>query len=553
LRPRGLALGLAVTLVSAGVLVVGPAAPSGALVIVTSPPTEAGLQAAFTTANATPDDVEIDVIGGSGVTASLASGPLVYLGGVGGTHALTMKGGGVTIDQTSANAPVFISISSGLLTLDGMTITGGNLTNTLVAGAAVFSPIGPLTLTNATVRNNTDVSNGAPASILQAGLFGPNATPLTLTNVTVDSNSTTTSGGADDFGIAAASSVAVTNSRFTNNTDTSTAGSPAGGIIDAGPDPSTITNSTFANNTNQATGPGEAFGILFTANTTITGSRFTGNQTASASDEADSTVDVFDLTLSNSTIEANTVTSSDQAFAAVGSGALTMTGSTIDHNTVSSPGGTASGGGVATTSPVTATNSTITDNTASGSVANGGGIDQALSASNLSESTRSRAWGGRHHGFQAQAAPTGVTLVYTTVADNTASTGANLAVSALEIYGTVVASPHGSANCAVSGAVTSNGYNFSDDASCSLQSAGDQQSAGDPKLAAIANAGGPTPTRVPQTGSGLIDAIPVGSCQADGAAGVTTDQRGTPRPQGAGCDIGAVEVAARVVIPRFTG
>jgi hypothetical protein len=552
LRPRVLALGLAVTLVSAGVLVVGSAAPSGALVIITSPPTEAGLQAAFSTANTTPDDVEIDVIGGSGATASLASGPLVYLGGVGGTHALTMKGGGVTIDQTTVNAPVFVSISTGLLTLDGMTITGGNLTNVPIPGAAVFSPQGPLTLTNATVRNNTDVSNFGSASILDAGLFS-GTTPLTLTNVTVDSNSTTTSGSAADFGIAAATSVAITNSRVTNNTDTSTAGSPAGGTIDAGPDPSTITNSTFANNTNQATGAGEAFGIVLTANTTITGSSFTGNQTASASDEADGTLDVFDLTLSNSTIEANTVTSSDQAFAPVFPDTLTMTGSTIDHNTVSSPGGTASGGGVATTSPVTATNSTITDNTASGSVANGGGIDQALSGSSLSESTRSRAWGGRHHGFQAQVSPTGVTLVYTTVVDNTASTGANLAVSALEIYSTVVASPHGSANCAVSGAVTSNGYNFSDDASCSLQSTGDQQNAGDPKLAAIANAGGPTPTRVPLTGSGLIDAIPVGSCQADGAAGVTTDQRGTPRPQGAGCDIGAVEVAARIVIPRFTG
>jgi hypothetical protein len=551
LRPRVLALGLAVALVGAGGLVVGAAAPSGALVVITSAPTEAGLQAAFSTANTTPDDVEIDVVGGSGATATLTSGPLVYFGGVGGTHALTVKGGGVTIDQTAVNSPVFVSVSTGLLTLDGMTITGGNLTGP-IPGAAVFSPVGPLTLTNATVRNNTDVASFGSASILDAGLF-TGTTPITLTNVTVDSNSTTTSGGAADFGIAAATSVAISNSRFTNNTDTSTAGSPAGGTIDAGPDPSTITNSTFANNTNQATGTGEAFGIVLTANTTITGSSFTGNQTASAVDEADGTLDLFDLTLSNSTIEANTVTSSDQAFAAVFPDKLTMTGSTIDHNTVSSPGGTASGGGVATTRPVTATNSTITDNTASGSVANGGGIDQALNASDLSESTRSSAWGGRHHGFQAQASPTGVTLMYTTVVDNTASTGANLAVSSLDLFGTVVASPHGSANCAVSGAVTSNGYNFSDDASCSLLSAGDQQNAGDPKLAAIASAGGPTPTRVPETGSRLIDAIPVGSCQADGAAGVATDQRGVRRPQGAGCDIGAVEVVPPVVVPRFTG
>ena len=48
--------------------------------------------------------------------------------------------------------------------------------------------------------------------------------------------------------------------------------------------------------------------------------------------------------------------------------------------------------------------------------------------------------------------------------------------------------------------------------------------------------GGSTPSRVPVVGSVLIDAVPasVGSC-----GGV--DQRGVVRPQGAGCDIGAVE------------
>jgi hypothetical protein len=42
----------------------------------------------------------------------------------------------------------------------------------------------------------------------------------------------------------------------------------------------------------------------------------------------------------------------------------------------------------------------------------------------------------------------------------------------------------------------------------------------------------------------------------DGAAGITTDQRGLARPSGSGCDIGAVEVQAAVAIlttPEFTG
>jgi hypothetical protein len=56
----------------------------------------------------------------------------------------------------------------------------------------------------------------------------------------------------------------------------------------------------------------------------------------------------------------------------------------------------------------------------------------------------------------------------------------------------------------------------------------------------------------------LIDAIPNGACQLDGASGIMTDQRGfaRPSPSGGACDIGAVEVqvAAPVVItPKFTG
>jgi hypothetical protein len=115
-------------------------------------------------------------------------------------------------------------------------------------------------------------------------------------------------------------------------------------------------------------------------------------------------------------------------------------------------------------------------------------------------------------------------------------------------FGSVVALPRGgSANCDLNGTTTtSNGYNFSDDASCGFTAATDKQNAGDPGLGPLANNGGPTQTRLPQTGSPLIDAIPIGSCQADRASGITTDQRGVSRPQGPGCDIGAVEVQQTV-------
>jgi hypothetical protein len=59
---------------------------------------------------------------------------------------------------------------------------------------------------------------------------------------------------------------------------------------------------------------------------------------------------------------------------------------------------------------------------------------------------------------------------------------------------------------------------------------------------------------LPASTSPLLDAVPAASCQADGASAVTTDQRGVTRPQGTGCDIGAVEVAVAVPVdPSFTG
>src|SRR5262249_18365714 len=61
----------------------------------------------------------------------------------------------------------------------------------------------------------------------------------------------------------------------------------------------------------------------------------------------------------------------------------------------------------------------------------------------------------------------------------------------------------------------------------------------DPMLDALQNNGGPTQTMGLLPGSPAIGAIPLsaGAC----VVGTATDQRGVARPQGKGCDIGAVE------------
>jgi len=64
----------------------------------------------------------------------------------------------------------------------------------------------------------------------------------------------------------------------------------------------------------------------------------------------------------------------------------------------------------------------------------------------------------------------------------------------------------------------------------------------DPELGALLDNGGFTPTLLPDAGSIAIDAGDDAACGAAPVSG--TDQRGVHRPQGAHCDIGAVEAAS---------
>ncbi len=81
------------------------------------------------------------------------------------------------------------------------------------------------------------------------------------------------------------------------------------------------------------------------------------------------------------------------------------------------------------------------------------------------------------------------------------------------------------------GSFTSLGYKVSDDAAAAVGSCQLNQPtsligvANDPLLGTLANNGGSPPTLLPQTGSRLIDDIPLdpGRCTGEPAAGVTTD------------------------------
>jgi hypothetical protein len=123
-----------------------------------------------------------------------------------------------------------------------------------------------------------------------------------------------------------------------------------------------------------------------------------------------------------------------------------------------------------------------------------------------------------------------VALELSTVAHNW--TGVN--AGSLESVGSVVTYSR-QADCSV-GSSTTDGYNWDDDGSCGFNDPTDHSDGGDPLLGVAARNGGSTDTLLPQSGSPLVDAIPIASCDQP------TDQRGISRPQGEACDIGSVEV-----------
>jgi Abnormal spindle-like microcephaly-assoc'd, ASPM-SPD-2-Hydin len=121
--------------------------------------------------------------------------------------------------------------------------------------------------------------------------------------------------------------------------------------------------------------------------------------------------------------------------------------------------------------------------------------------------------------------------------------------SILTLKGTLLAEEPRGGNCDLGGGTaTSDGYNLSDDSSCGFLTApGDRNDvAAGLSPSGLQNNGGPTETIALLPTSPAVNAIPVtpiNECTDAFGNPVKTDQRGVPRPQGLGCDIGAYELA----------
>ncbi|MEO7197642.1 MAG: choice-of-anchor Q domain-containing protein [Solirubrobacterales bacterium] len=238
---------------------------------------------------------------------------------------------------------------------------------------------------------------------------------------------------------------------------------------------------------------------------------------------------------------------------------------TIDRSTIADNASTGSGGGI---SAASATTITISNSTISGNRANvfGGGISLVGSDANIVNTTLSgntagtAVAGGEGGGLYVEGLTGGprntVAFANSTIFGNTATHvgGGNLANdpglnrSTTTIKDTILAGGTlgsgalaGTANC--SGVITSLGYNLDDSDGCGFQPGTTDRYNAVAALDLLADNGGPTKTHALLPTSYAID-----SASPD-CGGLSADQRGTARPLGPRCDIGAVESPARPTSP----
>ncbi len=261
------------------------------------------------------------------------------------------------------------------------------------------------------------------------------------------------------------------------------------------------------------------------------------------------------VTVTNSTLDGNSAAEGG----GISGGAVLISNSTISNNIASGDGGGISGGAVLIS------HSTINNNIASGK---GGGIANGGAATTVRDSTlsgNSASTGGGIYDEGTGNNQANLTVSNSTLSGNSASTGGGVFIegingdtAAVSLNNTILASTNNlpGANLVNGGPNTriiSQGYNLSsDNGGGFLTAAGDQINT-NPQLGPLQDNGGPTATMALLPGSPALD--------KGKNFGVTTDQRGLPRPVdipsildasgGDGSDIGAVEMDPTQTGPTF--
>ncbi len=225
---------------------------------------------------------------------------------------LSLVGSGLTIDSNveirgpgadqleinaGGNSGVFTVVSGVSVTIDGVTIAGGNVG--LGYGGGI-NTLGTLDLTNSVITGNTTLSSGGGIS---------NQGTLTLLNTEVTGNTASVYGGGI-FNFGSGNVVFITDSTIDGNQ-----GGSIGGIYQNGGSLE-VTGSTISNNTSTSGGAGGMF-VTTSADVAITNSTVSGNV---------GRYGAGGISLSSGTLEMTNVTITDntQAISYVDAGGISI-------------------------------------------------------------------------------------------------------------------------------------------------------------------------------------------------------------------------------------
>lgn len=226
-------------------------------------------------------------------------------------------------------------------------------------------------------------------------------------------------------------------------------------------------------------------------------------------------VNTGSMTIRRSTVRDNAPGPESGPTAAAGisnqGGSLLIDSSTVSGNVATAlatqPNYTLAAGALVSSGPTTIVQSTISGNTVVGADPSAAGVADGVVFL---------------PGTPAQ-------LDHATITANAGVNGVQLAGGEVSIVGTLLGGP-----CRDAALYTSGGYNLeSPGNTCGFGQPGDRPNVADPRLGPLTDNGGPTFTHLPALASPAINTAGV-ECPAE-------DQRGTARPQGIACDIGAVE------------
>lgn len=421
-------------------------------------------------------------------------------------------------------------------------------TKRMAAGVAVVAAVlaAPATATAAVFNVNTTADHAADGCTTAAN-------GCTLRDAMTDANANGT--GADTINLpAAAADYAITAGPLppiATNLDIAGAGA-ASTIIDANGAVNVL--DIFQTNIGGGTPITISFhDVTVQGSTSGSGVVFIGNDPAHV------------LNVVRSVIRNNDSGSQGGGVLAVGMGLTNVNESTIANNRANG----AVGGGLQVSGAMnlTVSRSTIANNTGNrgvGIMIGGDGFYSTATTIDIRSSTIS----GNIAAFgpviiDQETGPSIAKFSYNTIAGNTAAPGSSVlfrnsnAGGGETFKGNIITGNTGTPCSFVTPASlpATEGFNFDDGTTCKFTSPNDHQNT-PVSLGALADNGGTTFTHALLAGSPAIDAGGLGGCSAIDGTALSSDQRGSARPQGPACDSGAFELVfppANTIAPAITG